>query len=177
MGIDLNLIRFLRAVKAINNSIPLVLSRLNWLNWHKFSLLVAHRLVIGFGGRELFFVQLVHIDVLEAHRAHKLSLFFQTDFLRLRAVKRLIAINSRVVDRDNARSTSLRVGNSSAISVGGCIYLGIERVIPLSSIILFSGLVPLSVVNLTNSFLLQVCPVDCLGVIVRNTRCFRSTGY
>lgn len=57
------------------------------------------------------------------------------------------------------------------------VYLSVERVIPLSAVILFSGLVPLGVVNLTNSFLLKISSVDCLGVIIRNTRCFGSSGY
>jgi len=174
MGIDLILIRFLRAVTTIYNSIPLVLFQLKYL---RLALLVGHRLIIRFAPGGVFFVQLIHINVLETHLTHKLSLLLQTDFFRLPAVKGPIAINSGVVDGDNASSVTLVASNSGGISAAGPIYVSVERVIPLSAVILFSGLVPLGVVNLTNSFLLEVSPVDCLGVIVRNTRCFGSAGY
>jgi len=177
MGIDLILIRFLRFGQSQPFIIvfpPLVLFQLKYL---RLALLVGHRLIIRFAPGGVFFVQLIHINVLETHLTHKLSLLLQTDFFRLPAVKGPIAINSGVVDGDNASSVTLVASNSGGISAAGPIYVSVERVIPLSAVILFSGLVPLGVVNLTNSFLLEVSPVDCLGVIVRNTRCFGSAGY
>ena len=65
----------------------------------------------------------------------------------------LIAVNGLVDDGDDRVMRS--GGNSCSRSPSGHIYLrGIDWVIPLSPIILFSGLVPLSVVNLSNSLLL-----------------------
>ena len=174
MGIDLILIRFLRAVTTIYNSIPLVLFQLKWL---RLAFLVVHRLIIRFAPGGIFLVQLIHIDVLKTHLTHKLSLLLHTYFFRLHSVKGPVAINSGVIDGDNASSATLMASNSGGISAVSPIYASVERVIPLSAVILFSGLVPLGVVNLTNSFLLEISPVDCLGVIVRNTRCFGSAGY
>ena len=42
------------------------------------------------------------------------------------------------------------------------------RLIPLATIILFSGLIPLRIVDLFDTFLLHVGPVDSLGVVVGN---------
>jgi hypothetical protein len=91
----------------------------------------------------------------------------------------IVAIFVLRVNRDHTVPDS---SNSSGSSSSGDIHLcgiciGHVEVIPFPAIILFSGLIPLSVVDLADSLFLQIGSVDSFGVIIGNTRCFRSTGY
>jgi hypothetical protein len=106
---------------------------------------------------------------------HKFGLLLQTDFFRLRMVEMLVF--QTCVIRNSNDTTRLVASNSWTQAPGVTISLGIAAVIFLPTIILFSGLIPLGVVNLTNSFFLEISPVNGLGIIIRNTRCFRSASY
>ena len=50
------------------------------------------------------------------------------------------------------------------------------RLIPLSTIILFSGLISLRIVDLFDTFLFHISPVDSLGVVVRDVCGLGSPG-
>ena len=172
MGIILVQNRFLRAIIAVAKSIPFVL----FSEFLRIWFLVIHRLIIDFPRQRVFLIQLFHVNILQAYLTHKLILLLETEFFRLHTLEILLAVNGIIVDSNYA--TIVLVCNSCSSSPGGHIYLcGIDWVIPLSTIILFSGLIPLSVVNLTDSFLFEIGSVNGLGIIVWNTRCFRSACY